>query len=236
MSFYAALWVAFSCFGAIATYLAAAAARPLQDRAFAAFDIALHFDWVAWANTLPGWRLPRFVLLLSYNSLMPQLIGSIACFALAHVRGRNEELLLAAAIGLLLTTLCFGLWPALGPIILFGYGALHPEEASRVGAYIPDLLALRHGPPWHFELTRMQGIICLPSYHTVLALLLIHAHRGLRWSMPPVALLNALMLISIPSEGGHYLADMAAGAPVALAAIAAARLLCRRDPRLRAAS
>lgn len=47
----------------------------------------------------------------------------------------------------------------------------------------------------------------VPSYHTTIALLLIHAYRQLRlfrW----VLALNILMLISTPINGGHYLVDM----------------------------
>ncbi|HUC69964.1 MAG TPA: phosphatase PAP2 family protein, partial [Stellaceae bacterium] len=58
------------------------------------------------------------------------------------------------------------------------------------------------------------------SYHTVLAVLLTYAHR--RSSLlAPVALVNAVMLFSVPSFGGHYLIDIIAGIIVAMLAIAA---------------
>jgi PAP2 superfamily len=52
--------------------------------------------------------------------------------------------------------------------------------------------------------------------------LFTYAHRGVV-SFYPVAALNAAMLLSIPSEGRHYLIDVFAGVPVALFAIAAIR-------------
>ena len=79
---------------------------------------------------------------------------------------------------------------------------------------------LRAGNPSAFDLSRLQGLISFPSYHTVLAVLLTHAHRRSKLLIP-IAAINGVMLLSIPLFGGHYLVDMIAGAAVALLAIAA---------------
>lgn len=220
---YAALWITFTVVGAISTYLAASAAQPLQDAAFTAFDAGLGFDWVTWSKAIRARPVLNMVLRLAYDSLMPQIIGTIVLFALAKVRGRNEELLLAASVSLLLTSAVSGFLPALGPWVHYGYGALDGNDT----AYVPHVQALRDGISLAFVLSQVQGIVCFPSYHTVLAVLLVHAHRGLRWSLPLVGSLNALMLLSIPSEGGHYLSDMVAGAVVALLTLAVVRRLRR---------
>jgi membrane-associated phospholipid phosphatase len=52
--------------------------------------------------------------------------------------------------------------------------------------------------------------------------LLTYAHRG-GALLFPVAALNAVMLVSIPSEGGHYLIDVLAGVATAVFAIVAIR-------------
>jgi hypothetical protein len=124
-----------------------------------------------------------------------------------------------AILALLVTTLISAMLPALGPWVQFLYRDTRPTDTL----YIADVLLLRSGGAATFVLARMQGIVCFPSYHTVLAILLIYAHRGLRWSLPPVLVINSLMLLSIPSEGGHYLADMFAGGSVAVVAIAITR-------------
>ena len=74
----------------------------------------------------------------------------------------------------------------------------------------------------------MEGIVRFPSFHTALAVIFTYAHRGIRWSFPPVAALNGVMLRSIPSEGGHYLVDMIAGGAVALVAIGLVRAVLAR--------
>ena len=74
----------------------------------------------------------------------------------------------------------------------------------------------------------MQGIVTMPSYHTVMAVLLTYAFRGTGLVGYGIATLNAVMLISIPPIGGHYLVDVIAGAALALGAIAVQRATTRR--------
>jgi hypothetical protein len=216
---YGALWIGFTSLGCILTYLAASVARPFADSAFIAFDTKLGFDWVDWANFVHRDSALRDALLASYGSLMPQISGSLVLFSLARVSGRNEELLMNALLALLLTSMVSAMLPALGPWVQFSYGGTQSADTL----YVADVLNLRSGGAATFTLARMQGIICFPSYHTVLAILLVYAHRGLHWSLPPVVTINGLMLLSIPSEGGHYLADMFAGSGVAVVTIAITR-------------
>jgi membrane-associated phospholipid phosphatase len=59
----------------------------------------------------------------------------------------------------------------------------------------------------------------MPSYHTVMALLIAYAFRRTGVVGYVIAALNAAMLLSIPSIGGHYLVDVLAGGVLAFAAI-----------------
>ena len=212
LAFYGALWTGFLAMGCILTYLAASVSRPLTDFALVAFDTKLGFDWIAWNSYVGSHPVLSFVLRFAYGSLMPQILGSLILFSLARIPNRNEEFLMNAVLALLFTSFLSALYPALGPWVWFGYGGMQPTDTL----YVSDVLILRGGQAATFTLTQMQGIICCPSYHTVLAILVIYAHRGLRWSLPPVFAINCLVLLSIPSEGGHYLTDMLAGAGVAV--------------------
>lgn len=220
---YAALWVSFSVLGAINTYLAASLARPLQDTLLATGDAALRFDWAAWTAMVrahPAWNL---ALRAAYSSLMLQIFASLALFSLLRIANRNREMLTAAAIGLLLTSAIAGAIPALGPWLHFDTGAWITEDTD----YLAHVQALRSGNGASFSVPDLQGIVVFPSYHTVLAIIITVAHRGVRWTFPFFAALNALMLVSIPSEGGHYLVDMIGGVVVALVALALGRQLAR---------
>ena len=214
----AAAWIGFTAFGAVFTYLAASVSRPLIDSSLTAFDASFGFDWPAWSDYVHRHCALTAILRLVYGSLVPQIAGSVLWFALVRVNRRNEELLMSAILALIVTSVIYAAWPTLGPYVQFGnHGA-----QQGLTAYVADVLLLRDGGAASFTLATMQGIICFPSYHTVLALLLIHAHRG-QPTFVAVIVVNALMLLAIPSEGLHYLADMIAGGAVAVAVLSACR-------------
>jgi hypothetical protein len=221
LSIYGARWIAFTCVGCILTYIAASANRPLIDAQLAGFDEALGFDWVAWLGFVRDHPVLRFTLWASYISIMAQILASFVFFALAGIPDRNEEFLTNAIISVLVTTLVSAVLPALGALAYFGIQGRTPDDIRLVA----EMTTLRDGTTTNFVMDRMEGIICFPSYHAVLAILLIYAHRGLRWSTLIVTALNIWMLVSIPSEGvgGHYLADEVAGVLTAFLAIAATR-------------
>src|SRR5260370_38906773 len=81
------------------------------------------------------------------------------------------------------------------------------------------LLTIRNGSLSKFALTDLTGIVAFPSFHTVVAVLLVYVHRPPLRSFVPVAILNALMLVVIPFAGHHYLVDMIAGTSVAAVSI-----------------
>jgi hypothetical protein len=127
---------------------------------------------------------------------------------------RIGELLLLAGATAAVTMVISGIWPTLGPFAAHGGGDV---------VYLRDVLALRAGGPWHFDLLAMQGIVTMPSYHTVQAVLLTYAFRRTGLVGYGIATLNVVMLLSISPIGGHYLVDMLAGGALALGAIAVQR-------------
>jgi hypothetical protein len=212
---YTTLWVSFSIVGCILTYLVVTFRMPLRDAQFAAIDASLGFNWWAWSHFLAAHRFLRLPLKLAYATFLPQIIGSVFWFSHVERDDRNSELLWTAMIALLMTALIAGLLPALGPEA--------PLEWKQV------ILGIRDKTTLSFALTNMQGIVTLPSFHTVMAILLIYAHRPPLRSFRFIVALNVLMLLSTPAEGHHYLVDMIAAAGVAALSIA----IVRRFPRTR---
>ncbi len=90
-------------------------------------------------------------------------------------------------------------------------------------------MALREGTLVQIALENMQGIITFPSYHTVLAVLLVYVYRGQGRIFLGVVILNILMLLSIPVYGSHYFGDMLAGALIALLSICLVRAATARS-------
>jgi hypothetical protein len=212
MASYGLLWIGFLLFGATLTYVAASTARPLCDAGFAALDASLGFDWLAWTAFVERHRLLDLAFKLVYPTIFPQVLFAIIYFAIKRRPERNDELWWTAALALAVTTIGFALFPGLGAGIHFD----RMELPMRT--YLPDLLNLRdQAGMHHFSVSHMQGIITMPSYHAVLAVIIPIAFRGLRTLFWCTLLLNSFMLFSLPSEGSHYLCDIVAGIVVALA-------------------
>jgi hypothetical protein len=210
----ASLWIAFTATGCVLTYLFATWALPLQDAALAEADRAIGFDWLAWRSFVLARPPLYWVLVVAYASLLPQIVLACLYFPARGLSERGSELLLGAMVTLPPTTIISALWPVLGPFATFDRNA---------GTYLPHLLTLRADGPWHFNLLTLEGIIQMPSYHMVLAMLFVYAFRGTGWWGWGIAGLNGLMLLSIPPIGGHYLVDMFAGSAIALICILGAR-------------
>jgi hypothetical protein len=219
-----ASWFAFLPAVAALSYLAASCAFPLQDVMMERLDRAIGFDWSAWHDAVLNRPILSWLLLIAYASPIPQTILSVLYFPVTDRSARIGELLLLAGATSAATVLISAIWPALGPCAANGpsFGACAANGGGNI-AYLRDVLALRAGGPWHFELSAMEGIVTMPSYHTVMAVLFTYAFRRTGLVGYGIATLNFVMLLSIPTIGGHYLVDLLAGVALALGAIAVQR-------------
>jgi hypothetical protein len=220
------LWLIFSVAGALLTYLAAAQDGPVYDARLALADAKLGFHWAGWLDFVMAHPSLKLVLAVPYRSLVAQVVLSVLWLSWRRCDDRNAELLINTALALLMTTTVFFLFPTLGPCV--GMPACQD-------AYVEDLVGLRHGSLPSLDLMLLKGVIPFPSFHAVFAILFTYAHRGSRLFVP-VAVFNALMLLSIPSEGGHYLVDVLGGVTVGGLAIVMTRVLPARAPGLATAT
>ncbi len=216
------LWLIFSVAGAVMTYLAAAQDGAVYDNRLALLDAALGFRWSGWLAFVAAHPLLKSVFAVAYGSLLPQVLFSVFWFSFRRWDHRNAELLTNATLALLLTTAVFFLFPALGPCV--GVPACHD-------AYVEDLVGLRHGSLPSLDMMLLKGVIAFPSFHAALAMLFTYAHRRSPTFLP-MAVFNGLMLLAIPSEGGHYLVDIIGGVAVGGVAILATSVLPPRVPAL----
>jgi hypothetical protein len=221
MGYFGALFIFSGMVTIVLSYLAARRAIPFYDAQLSALDSAMGFDWRRWHAFVHVHPVFDTVLGIAYASLLPQV--PLTVFLLAHFgrTDRNRELFWTILVAALVTAAMFHAFPALGPFAYFGI------DFGRA-IHLKDLLQLRSGAPALYSIPELQGIIAFPSFHTVLALIFMHAHRGLRATFVPFVLLNGVMLVSTPSHGGHYLIDMIGGAAVALASIALVRQVMGR--------
>jgi membrane-associated phospholipid phosphatase len=193
--------VAFSAAFTTLMEAAAAAANPLADKWLLAADAA--FGLSAPATVALAHQHPWFLLgmKLAYFSVIPQT--AILILVLAEKPALWQFLarfMLAAQI-----TVCFFFFlPAEGLPTSITPGIADRFYDLRAGADVD----------WQSA----QGIITFPSFHTAWAIILVAAFWSTRMRWPALAL-NAAMLVSTVTVGGHYYVDVMAGAIVALVVI-----------------
>lgn len=226
-------FAAFSAFNSAALLLQfpmASLAMPLVDAPLAAADRLMGGDWpahFAWMTANPTLMA---VLVGIYGTLLLQM--PLVCALLAwHDRARLALLILANALALGATVILATLFPAESGLGFFGTPGYESEP-------LRQFHAVRDGSLRLLDLSMLSGIITFPSYHTILAVLVLLACRGLPVAGIPLAALQLAIIFTTRGVGGHYFLDMAAGALIAVAAwqIAARLLGMRADLALPALS
>lgn len=216
-----ALFLALTTGTGLMSYLAATIGRPWADPWLARSDAALGFDWLAWYRLVQSHPLLHHLLAAAYASMIPQVTLCLFAFPLVGMGARNREFIATLAAGMVPTLLGFALFPAVCAWVYYDVDPTH------IPVHMLDLQALRGGAFPVLDLARMHGLVTFPSYHAVVAVLLICAARGTSFFFLSLAV-NLLMLASVPSEGGHYLTDLLAGVAVALASILLVRVAAAR--------
>lgn len=209
---YLALWLGKIVVCSTFSYLCTTLAFPLLDATFSRIDAALGFHWLAWYKFVQAHPILHKALSLAYVSLIPQTFIAVVFFSHAARTARARELWWTTIISLLICCVVSAFLPALGA---YPY---HQMESPEVA----EILSLRSGATRYLSVLMVKGLIAFPSFHMVGAVLLSYAYRYSKL-FPLVASLNGLMMISLPTQGGHYLTDMIGGAFVAAFAIFAYR-------------
>jgi membrane-associated phospholipid phosphatase len=194
------------------SYLGLTLHMPLADPWLARFDAALGFDWTVWQHFVLSHAVLHRLLAFGYGTLPWQLAFTVFALPLSGMFERNREFLLSCAITLGITIVVSALFPAESAWVF------HNSKVEVAPGPLHDFQAMRADQLTTLNLDLLRGLVTFPSFHTSAAVLLAWAARGTRfWFLSLVV--NALMIASTPSQGGHYLADVIAGALVAGLAI-----------------
>jgi hypothetical protein len=209
--------------GVVLSYLSATPALPLQDEMLASVDSSVGFHWLTVSVWV--WRHPGFGWLLAtgYSSLIPEMLALGAWLSWHGQIQRIQEFFWIVCLTSLFTCMLSAVVPAAGAFAYYGM----PERSG----WMHDLELLRGGSNLHFALADLTGIVTFPSFHTVVALLVIHAVRGTGAVGLLFMVWNGIMLFSIPPFGGHYLADMIGGGVVLAVSIGIFRCAVRVNRR-----
>lgn len=206
----------------IFSYLPASLNFPLTDDALARADLLIGFNWleaVHWFVELPAWVSIYSSKLYNSTHMVMLIVAGFLIFSGRH-RQLDEYLALFILTGLI-TCAISGIMPAATALDYFKPDAQTLERLSPiVGAgYMDDFHALRNGSLRQLKLLGVQGIVSFPSFHTVLAILLIYVMRGTGIFFVISLLWNVGIIITTPFDGAHYLVDVIGGLVVIMAAI-----------------
>lgn len=202
----------------VLSYLGTALNRPTIEGGLVKFDTAIGFDWMHVYQWISGHPMLATTLEYAYFSPLAQIIT--LSFALALVRRIDvlSELMMIVIVSLLLVMLISIPFPASSAFTHYGITGPKGDWAVR------DFVLLRSGAMRAMNPSAAQGLVSMPSYHVMIAIFLIYSARSIRFLFPVAIALNVVMIASTITVGGHYLADVLAGALCAAAAILAVRL------------
>ena len=206
---------------AVMDYPLQALAFPLRDAEFAAIDVAMGFDWMSHLTWLSHSQIASHLLVAAYQSCMLQLAAVVILLSLTRQYENLRELLFLFVVTALVVSFFSTIWPAEG-----AYAFHKPAEALRILGdktigvmHLEPVRALRSGALHTFDLDHAEGLVTLPSFHAIFAILLAWCTRARRSIFVPLAIWNALVCVSAVAVGGHFLIDVLAGCAIAFAAM-----------------
>lgn len=234
----ALLILLFSLGTALLNYHGFELGRPLVDETLAAVDRALGFDWWGWVVVVKSNAVLAAITKIAYLSSLAQVVGVVLILGLLGRFRRLDRFVVAFMVGALISVAVWSLFPSFGALPLaYGRGmADAPYDLAMDPAYAKQLLAHHAGAIPTLRFDRLVGLIGCPSFHTVMALLTIRALADIRGVGSAAFVVNALVIATVPVDGGHHLVDAIAGAVVAAVATVIARQLVPGRDAVRAPS
>jgi membrane-associated phospholipid phosphatase len=198
-------------------YLAEATDTPLMDAALARLDGMVGFDWLSFLALMNAHPWIARSLVFAYNALGTQL--PLLFIVLGFVdRLRLTEFMATLAVSSALSAIGLAFVPAAGAYAYFQPAVADFTNFTHAGfGHLNELMKIRSGEPMSLLVTRAEGLVTFPSYHTALGIIVTYALRKKPFIAWPIGILNAVMLVSTLPEGGHHLTDVIAGAAIGAA-------------------
>jgi hypothetical protein len=199
------------------------------DDVLAGVDRSLHVNWpmmITWASAHPTLN---FVLAIAYACALPEIALLIPLLGWRSPVTRIYSFCYALACATFITMAIWTIFPSFGAISVY---QLPPSIVAHTQLalgpdYAHELIRLLANGPGLITPADMKGLIGFPSFHAVLALLTTWYAMGIRYVGVPVAVLNVVVLLSTPIQGGHHVVDVFGGIVVAAVSILVAEWLTK---------
>ncbi len=207
-----AIYAGFTAVSLVFVFVLLPLGRPLIDPTLIAIDGALGYHW----PTLVSWLADRPLLGQAlgqvYLSSQQQLIFTILLLA---ALSRELQLQRFLAVGMITLFISVSIWwviPSVGPSAFMDIPekdilAIHLHFTPAFGEVLRSLI--QDGPP-EISPEAITGVIAFPSYHMIMAMMVVWFSRG-TFAFLPVVLLDSAMILATLSHGGHHLIDLIGG-------------------------
>lgn len=200
---YAGLLV-FSNLSAALGYFLVTTDAPLVDAALSRWDKLLGFDWVAYCGWIVRHPWADLVLKYAYKSFIVQFQLMVVYLAWTRRFQQLSDFCGRMVVSMVITHVASWFYPAAGA------GKYYVNLLAVNMSGLSDFEPLRSGALRTIDPVALQGLISIPSYHTVLAVLFTCAFWRTRLAWPAL-LVNIAMILATPKFGGHYLVDVLTG-------------------------
>jgi PAP2 superfamily len=211
----AATFAGFTAGSSVLIYALLPLPNPMVDDQLARFGHWFGYDWQALVLAMTERPTVTRALGVVYQSALPQILLAICTLAFY---GRSAALHRFLMVGMLTLGVCVAVWwawPSVGYVgtlplsdaQMRAAGLIYPQD---YGAYLTRLLQTG---PGRITPEVVTGVVGFPSYHTVMACMVVWYLRGTPLFLP-AGLVNLAMLFATLVHGGHHLADVFGGIAV----------------------
>lgn len=205
---------------------------PLADPLLARADALIGFDVSKVTEFVSTQPVLSALLHFAYNSSGALCVAAVCWNLLGKDRRLLWQTVATIVLAMQITALVSVLCPAQGATVWLGLESLQGRGLP-IGAgtyFAAEFAHFYSGNDLLVTRENLNGIVCFPSFHTVMALTIVQGFRTspLKWA---AVLWGALTIVSAVPMGGHYVIDLAGGVLVWIAACYLAAWACRFPER-----
>ncbi len=187
--------------------------RPLNDTLFAEASRAIGLDHLRVIDWIVRSPLLVSTLDVAYLATMPILLIGLLRLALLGRAKRLNEFMEQWSLLLTVTVAIATLFPAAGALL---WQAPSDEVTQRLpplaGVFHREIFeALRSRVDLVIDPARLEGVLVFPSFHTIMACMIIHAFADSRVLRPLAIGFAVTVFVSTIPIGGHHAVDVFAG-------------------------
>ncbi|MDP3262049.1 MAG: phosphatase PAP2 family protein [Tabrizicola sp.] len=228
----AGIFAGFTAVSSIFIFALFPLANPLIDPLLLRMDAALGYHWpglIAWLADYPAFA---HALGYVYHSSLVQILLTIVLLAALSRDLDLHRFLLVGIVTLILAVAIWWVVPSIGPS---AFQTIPEPHRLATGLYYSPaygeyLRTLVEVGPNRISPEVVTGVVAFPSYHMIMALMVVWFTRG-TMAFLPAALVNTAMVPATLSHGGHHLVDLIGGLAVFALGVWIATRLIRPGPQ-----